>query len=231
MLERFDIALPFDRQWTDGAGKRRTADRSRHGLHALVGNGTTSIYFPTWDESRGIYIFDGVDDSIQLDQAEDVNNILTDMASIQDETYLVYFSPLKATATSSVWVDKRESAALRLTIVADDLFRFELAVVGAEGTEIAKTGAGEVSKYIGRDILFAWVRSSNSQKLYADGIEIFSATSTSRDASNTGKVFIGRAAPGLPLPAGAGYKYFGYSRSAFTGAKLRAISKYFKEML
>lgn len=229
MLNSFDIACLFDSEFFDGSF-RRTKDRSRHGIHPLVGDGTTSSTFPTWDARNGLYTFDG-GDCLKFRNVDDVREVLGTIGSIQDETYIFFFAPLISTSNHDRWFDKR-SGTIRIFMQIDDLYRFEMQVYDGSNLEHVRSATNAALAFQGRGVMAAWVRSQGSQKLYIDAVNILSDTDIQRDGSSIGDAFIGcQEGTSSFLPNGTGLKSFLFAREALTENKLRTIKTYFEELL
>lgn len=232
MLNTLDIVCPFDSEYSDGS-LRRTKDRSRHGIHPLVGDGTTSTTFPTWDARNGLYTFDG-GDYLKIRNADDVKGVLASMGGNQEETFLFYFRPwieLAGTNIHLLFKGNVASSYVRLLKTTSNTFQFRVTESGG-GDEIVDTATTVPAAYHGKRMLIAFVRATNRQEIWIGNNLVASDKDTSVDGSSTDDLFIGASStPAEYLRANTGLRFIGYARKAFTGNKLRAIKTYFEEML
>jgi hypothetical protein len=235
MLNSLDIALLCDSRTVDGAGLAITPDRSRHGIHAQLGDGAAAGTMPTLDALNGKFDFDGGDYMV-LRQADDVEDVLADMGSIQDETYLFYMDPVvDPGATDALWINTDDGANPRFAIGhrggANDYFWIYF-IDGVGGTETGTTPVGSALEFIGKSLLFAYVRRLNAQEVYCNGVLRWSSANASVDASGAKNPTIGKELGGARFfPAGTGLRVFGYSRTAWTQTQLRALQRFLRGML
>lgn len=238
MLEACDIALLMDREWTDGAGNRRTLDRSRHGIETLVGDGTTVGTFPTWDATRGLYTFDGSD---YLHLVDD-NPTMNEMGGIpgthlDGETYIFYFSPFVLGAIVACWFCKNAQITQRIEIntrpgVGNNRLECEWAD-GIGSVETLLTPADSMLPYIGHDVIFTIIRRLNVQEVWADEDLIATGIDTSEDArSPTSDACIGhQLLAGWFMAAGTGLRFWGYAARSFTYQQIRQLRRGFRNLL
>jgi len=230
MLDKLDICCLFDAEYTDGAGLRRTRDRSRHGIHPLVGDGTTASTMPTWDADRGLYLFDG-GDYLTFPQSEDVDGVLAGMGSIQDETYCWLMDPwievvagqitefMKKDNGAGVWFRLREQFGASLT------FYFNGA--GAENQSVAAPlGAWDY-----RRVLITATRRNGYSAIYANDTLLVGGAVVSQDASNAGDLLISSATASYLFKNGTGLRFFGYGRFVATPTYLNQLNRNLRGLL
>lgn len=240
MLEAFDIALLMDNTVTFG-GLVKTCDRTKRGIHATLGDGTTATTMPTWDHLNGRFTFDG-DDYMSLGNA-DPNGILSGMGGrpgleIEDgETYCFYFSPFIAPSSGTYCILSKN------TVFASSIKVSIFANVGAKqlncvwvddkaGTESISTPINSLPEFAHRSFLFSAVRRSNQQELWFNDGLLYSGTASSKNAVNSAAAEVGRhALSGQYLPGGTGFRFFGYARQAFTQSRFRQLSRGFRSLL
>jgi hypothetical protein len=232
MLNSLDIALLCDKEWTDANGDRRTADRSRHGIHPVLGDGTTVGTFPTWDEPDGRYTFDG-GDYLTIRSADDVDDVLLDMGGPQDETYLFYIEPWVFGGGNQTLFSKYSNPQWILFRyeVASSRFLFLIRETGGTD-ELYYLPAPDTALLYGRGLILAYTRSANLQRGYVDAVQVFEDTDATVDGSGVSNAYIG-AQDGVSnfVPAGTGLRFFGYAQKAFTQVEFRAIQRFLRGML
>jgi hypothetical protein len=180
--------------------------------------------------------FDG-GDYINIRNADDVDGVLAGMASIQNETYIVYFDPLVAgTGVYSHEIFSTEDGANPRFFArkTGGVFTFQF-YDGVGNLEFLNTGAIETS-YDGQRFAIVYVREpthpTQKQRAYINDILVATANSTPRDASNAKAKRLGATlVPGNYLPAGTGIKFFGYGRFVATQTWLRQLSRNLRGLL
>jgi len=232
MLNSLDIALLCDSRTVDGAGLAITPDRSRHGIHAQLGDGATAGTMPTLDALNGRYTFDGGDYMV-LRQADDVDDVLADMASDQDETYLYYIFPMISTVDYAYLLSTNYGAGGYYYIRQRETvgtFYWQATFNDGIGSETATSGVNSILPYYNKGILLAVRRGSNVIEFWVNGVLISSTVVATRDASNAKDVLVGAVSAAItyPFPAGTGLRFFGYSRTAWTQTQLRALQRFLR---
>lgn len=240
LLDHFDLACLMDREWTDSGGLRRTMDRSKHGIHPLVGDGSTAGTFPTFDASRGLYTFDG-SDYLTLRQSDDSADVLANMGSIQDETYCFLFDPYvnnpALVAHHFIAFGPGGAGSLFYVRAGASFDRFELRSRDPSANVESLNAAGQCTENDGKPILVTVVRAPDSstrkQSLYIGSTEIASATDTPRDSSCTDDKLIGTNSNATlyHLASGTGLRFFGYARRAITEVELRQMTRFMRGLL
>jgi hypothetical protein len=227
LLDKFDLAYLFDSEWTDDAGLRRTKDRSRHGIHALVGDGSAAATMPTWDAARGLYTSTLAGQYLRLPIADDVNTVVRNIGSEQPETYCFYMDPLLIgtlhdflnRVVADQWI------MIRVDSAGIIVFRFRETGVGYEQTV---TGPGVLSPYHGRSVLLTFTRDVRQHHIYVDDTLLVSSTPAGPyNASADANVSV------LASPAsGEGGRFFGYARDfVATPTFLRQLSRNLRGVL
>jgi len=237
LLDKFALAYLFDSEYTDDAGLRRTKDRSRHGIHALVGDGSTAATMPTWDSSRGLYTFDG-GDYLTIRQADDAGDVLANMGSIQDETYCFLMDPLILAQQEFLSTNDGINPRIIIRTIAGGTNRFELQLLDAGGgIENTLTPNNTVEEFVGKATLMAFSRimtgATMAHSISMNGaVRWTSSGLTPRNASSAKDPHIGSTpTPSSYFAAGTGLRFFGYARRAITVPELRQLSRNLRGVL
>jgi len=236
MLSKLDIALLCDSRTVDAAGNAITPDRSRHGIHAQLGDGGAAATMPTLDALNGRMTFDGGDYMV-LRAADDVAGVLAGMGSIQDETYLFYFDPFQAVVAPNLIepFSSNDGANPRVIFrygTANMYFLVAFYDAGGGG-EASITPNNSIQEFFGKQLLLAITRrnaDTDTHIYYANGARRWASNvAPRRDASSAKNYRIGSSLAGaFFLPAGTGLRFFGYAREAWTQTQLRALQRFLR---
>jgi len=229
MLNSLDIALLCDSRTVDGAGLAITPDRSRHGIHAQLGDGATAGTMPTLDALNGRFTFDGGDD-MRIAPARDVAGVLAGMGGPHPETYIFYLDPLIMSGAQATILSKFSNPAwvlIRWEGASSRILFLNRQVGGTD--ELYYLAAPDTAALQNRRLILAYVRDTNSQRGYADAVQIFADTDVTVDGSGVSTLYLGASDIGQYLPNGNGLRAFFYDGSnAWTPTQLRALQRFLR---
>jgi len=235
MFGDLDIACFMDSKINVG-GTYFVRDRSTNGIHLELESGVAE---PTWDAIRGLYTFDGADGML-VQSSADVNSVLANMGSRQDETYIFLANPFVYTAVDNdQWFNKGSSAA-----GTDYVYLRQRNAGGGARFQFRKSGTAGTYNFYGSNnslleidrqvVLLTLVIQDGYQAYYFNEQKRDEGTNADIDVSNNRSLYVGRNDPadgGNQLPAGTGISMFGYGRFAATDSWVRSVCRHFRNML
>lgn len=239
LLGHFDVALLMDSQVTIG-GNIKTLDRTRHGIHATLGDGVTGGTWPTWDVLNSKYTFDG-DDYMNLGSADDAG-ILDNLGGIPEtdlegECYLFYFSPFKIGSSGTHCFFCKNPAVVSSVEIRMLVGASTSQLTGRWLNEIGQlenviTNTDTMRAYDGKELLMALQRRLNRQEIWFNaGLSVVGA-GTSRDAKNSSDAMIGyQSVAGQYMPADTGLRFFGYAQRALDSSQFRKLNSNLRSLL
>lgn len=233
MFADLDIACFMDSKVNVG-GTYYTLDRSKNGLHLELETGGTE---PTYDPVRGRYTFDG-SDGMLVQASEDVNSVLANIGSRQDETYMFLADPFVYTAVDNdQWFTKGGGGSDYVYLRqrnAGGGARFQFRKSGTAGTYNFYGSNNSLLEIDQRPVLITLVIQDGYQAYYFNDRLRDEGTNTDIDVSNGRNLYIGRNDPadgGNQLPTGTGISFFGYGQFAATATWVSGVNRYFKGIL
>lgn len=244
MLNKLEMALMMD--WAFGpvgALWMYAPGRSRRGI--LSEYPALGAAQPTWDPLNGRFTVDGSGDYFRVNALGAPgpfgnDAVLSAMGSIQNETYILYFDPFMASASTVCYIGTDDGADPNWYIGnqgADSTDSFEAHFTDVGGlVESVTTPVSSILEFAGKQLLLVLTREPThatvKQRVYCNGVERWTANSQCRDASHLDDMWIGdRASGGDPLPAGTGLRFIGYAQQLMAEIQVRAIQRFIRGLL
>jgi len=229
MLSKLDIALLCDVRSVDPNGLAITPDRSRHGIHAQLGDGGAAATMPTLDALNGRMTFDGGDYMV-LRAADDVDGVLAGMGGPHEETYIFYFDPYVYVAGDITFFFKGDLAGYFVRLRQESWVgtHFDMQIEG--GPDEILAGTVDPVVYDGKQLMIAFIRRADVQEIWVDANLQDSGTDPTTDATTADDALIG-CEPGVanPLLAGTGLRAMFYDgENAWTQTQLRALQRFLR---